>query len=80
MFFPNLAHILAVLALVFGVFRLSIGFYVASIEPIEAREAARARYIGSRSTGQAIDQGMYVILFATALGTLAAIARKRSGN
>lgn len=78
MFFPKLARIVAGLALVFGLFRVLVGFYVANIEPLEAREAARVRYIGSKSTGQAIDQGVYTILFAVTLGTLASIARKRS--
>lgn len=78
MFFVKVARLIAGLALVLGVFRLGIGLYVASIEPKEAREAARARYIGSKSSGQAIDQGIYVILFAATLGTLTAIARKRS--
>lgn len=79
MFFAKLARIVAALALGFGLLRALIGFYVASIEPKEAREYARARYIGSQSAGQAIDQGIYTIIFAVTLGTLAGIARKRSG-
>lgn len=78
MFFAKLARSIAALALVFGVIRLLTGVYVASIEPQEARQAAAARYIGSKSSGQAIDQGTYAIIFAVALGTLASIARKRS--
>lgn len=76
--FVKLAHVTAVLALIFGLWRAGIGIYVASIEPLEAREAARAAYIGSKTTGQAIDQGLYTFLFAVTLGTLAAIARKRA--
>lgn len=78
MFFAKMARSAAVLALAFGVIRLLTGAYVASIEPQEARLAAAARYIGSKSSGQAIDQGIYTILFALALGTLASIALKRS--
>lgn len=78
MFFAKMAHGVAVLALAFGVIRLLTGAYVASIEPLEARQAAAARYIGSKSSGEAIDQGVYIILFAVTLGTLASIARKRS--
>lgn len=77
MFFARLAHIIAVLALVFGLARIGIGFYVASIEPAEARAAATARYIGSKTSGEAIDQGIYVIILAAALGTLAGIALKK---
>lgn len=76
--FAKLAHAIAVLALVFGLFRLGIGVFVVSIEPQEAREAARIAYIGRKTTGQAIDQGLYTVLFAVVLGTLASIARKRS--
>lgn len=78
MFFTKLARIVATLALVFGLLRVLMGGYVALIEPKEARDAAAARYIGSKSSGQAIDQGIYVILIAVALGTLTDIARKRS--
>ncbi|MBR0827059.1 hypothetical protein JQ596_16075 [Bradyrhizobium manausense] len=74
MFFSKLARILAILALVFGLLRVLTGFVVAGIEPTEVREAARARYIGSKSSGQAIDSGIYAILFAVALGTLAEIS------
>jgi len=78
MFFTKLARIIAILALAFGIARVSIGFYVAFIEPKEAREAAGARYIGSKSSGEAIDQGIYIILFAVALGKLAESVRKRT--
>ncbi|WP_069877231.1 hypothetical protein [Bosea sp. BIWAKO-01] len=81
MFFTKLARFLAGLALVFGLLRVLMGFGVATIEPKEAREAATARYIGSKTAGQAIDQGIYTILLAAALGTLAEIGfslRKRS--
>ena len=43
---------------------------------MEAREAARMAYIGRKTTGEAIDQGLFTFLFAVTLGTLVAIARK----
>lgn len=76
MLFARLAFIIAVLMLVFGTMRVLMGFHVASIEPREAREAATARYIGGKSSGEAIDQGFNTILIAVALGTLAGIARR----
>lgn len=78
MFYPKLAEIVAALLLLFGFFGVGMGFYVSSMEPFEARQAASARYLGSKSSGQAIDQGLYMIAAASALGTLASIARKRS--
>lgn len=77
MLFPKLAHGIAILSLILGLCRVGIGFYAASIEPKEAREAARVSYIGSKTSGEAIEQGIYVILFAVVLGTLARIARNR---
>ena len=74
MFFSKSARVVAILAVVFGLFRVLMGFTVAGIEPKEAREDVRAHYFGSKSTGQAIDHGIYTILFAIALGTLAEIS------
>jgi len=71
MFFTKTARIIAIVAIVFGLFRILMGFSVANIEPKEEREFARAHFIGSKSPGQAIDSGVYTILFAIALGTLA---------
>jgi len=76
--FAKLGRIAAVLMLVFGVVRVALGLYVASIEPREAREAAQARYMGSQTSGQVINTGIYTILFAIAFGVLASISRKRS--
>jgi len=81
MFFTKSARILAVLALGFGLLRVMMGFSIAWTEPAEAREAARARYIGGKSTGEVIDKGIYTIFFAVVLGTLAEVSvslRKRS--
>jgi hypothetical protein len=81
MFFTITAPILAGLSLAIGLMGVAMGFIVAGIEPQEAREAARAAYIGRKSTGDTITQGIYTILFAVALGTLAEISvalRKRS--
>ena len=66
--------ILAIAAIVFGLLRIVMGFSIATIEPADVKEAARARYLGSSTTGQAIDRGIYTILFAVALGTLAEIS------
>jgi hypothetical protein len=67
-------EILAIAAIVFGLLRIVMGFSIATIEPADVKEAARARYLGSSTTGQAIDRGIYTILFAVALGTLAEIS------
>jgi len=70
MFFSKSARILAILAFVFGLLSILNGLLVLGIEPKEAR----VLYLGSKSPGQVIDRGIYTILFAVALGTLAEIS------
>jgi hypothetical protein len=43
MFFTKTARIIAIVAIVFGLLRVLMGFSVANIEPKEEREFARAR-------------------------------------
>ena len=72
MFFTWFGTIVAWLALAFGGMRVGLGFYVAS--NLENPSFDASRYL-SGTSGQAIDQGIYVILFAIALGTLTEISR-----
>ncbi len=75
--FTKLARILAILALAYGVTGLGIGIYVGSIEPKEERDVATARYIGRKTSGEAIDKAIYVIFLAVGLGAITEIGRKR---
>jgi hypothetical protein len=81
MIFSNLARLLAIVGGVLGPFNALLGFGIAT-EFIGPYEAALARYApGRSSSGQLINQGIYIILGAVALGTLAEISfsiRKRS--
>ena len=70
MFFSKLARILAVAALVIGVLSVLAGSLGATIGVWD--ESAMARY--GRSPGRMIDSGIYIILAAVALGTLAEIS------
>lgn len=72
--FSNISRILATLALVLGLFRLGLGFAIAT-GVIGPYEQALARYTTSSSSGEVIDQAAFVIVFALALGTLAEIGR-----
>lgn len=72
--FSNISRILATLAFIIGLFRLGLGFAIAT-EVIGPYEQALARYTGASSSGAVIDQSIYVIVFALALGTLAEIGR-----
>ena len=81
MIFTHLARLIAIAAFVLGLIQLLLGIAIAT-ELIGPYEAALARYAGrASSSGQVINEGMYIILFAVGLGTLAEISfsmRKRS--
>lgn len=74
MFFTKLGTIVAWMAFVLGVFRVATGFVVASNLDTAGFDAAR--YIGSSTSGRAIDQGLMMIAFAIGLGILAEISRR----
>ena len=72
MSFTNLARVIAVLALVLGVLRVLMGLSVATGLVIEPEPG---RYLGSDSSGQAVDEGIYYIVVAALLGMVAEISR-----
>ncbi|MBB4437371.1 MULTISPECIES: hypothetical protein [Rhizobium] len=74
MIFTYLAKIAAWLALVVGAFQLVTGFGIAT-EFFGPYEAALARYApGAPNSGSVIDRGIYKLIIAIALGTLAEIS------
>ncbi|WP_372425341.1 hypothetical protein [Salinarimonas chemoclinalis] len=73
--FVRSGFVIAWLAMVFGAIRITIGLFVASIGDAAERAAAAAYRLGSRSSGEAIDQGIMVFVFGVALGLLAEIAK-----
>jgi hypothetical protein len=73
--FLHLGSMVAWLALIFGTLRLGAGFFVASFDGAEARAAAAARYLGSATSGEAIDRGLAVFVFGVVLGVLVEIGR-----
>lgn len=74
----KLGNIVAWLALIMGVLRAAIGLFVASIDDPASRAAAASRYLGSATSGEAIDQGIKVFLFGLVLGILVKIGRSLS--
>jgi len=70
MIFSKIARILAIVAIALGLVDIMLAISVATMEPYET---ARARYLGNSTPGEKIDRGIYTILFAVALGTLAEI-------
>ena len=72
MLFTVLGRAAATLILLFAAFRIVAGVTAAmSDDPV----AAAARYLGSPTSGQAIDSGIEMIFYALVLGTLTEISR-----
>lgn len=65
--------IFAWLALILGASRLAMGIFVAF--KIYPSEFEPSRYLGSTTSGEAINQGLLVILIAVSLGILVEISR-----
>ncbi len=72
MIFTKLCRIIAFLAVAFGVLRLGMGIYLATTyEP----GTDLSLFIGRRTTGQVIDEGLLAIVAGIVLGTLSDISR-----
>ena len=72
MAFTKLGRILAILAIILGALRIATAVLVlASDDPVNAARAI----LGSKTTGQAIDQGLYTIVFGILVGVLTDISR-----
>ena len=70
MFFTKAGRVIAWLAVAFGGLRIALGFGLAGGNP-----AAAQRYLGSATTGDAIDQGLMLVVFGIAIGILTDISR-----
>lgn len=71
MTFTKLGRIVAVLAVAFGVLRLAMAIMVLSSE--DPASAAPA-FLGTKTTGQALDRGIYTIVFGILVGVLTDIS------
>lgn len=72
MFFSKFARVVAVLALALGASQVLMGLSIAF--GWMGSDVDLGRYTTALTTGALINEGMYKILFAVALGTLAEIA------
>ena len=71
MIFTHLCRAVAVLAALFGVLQVVLGFMIAGGQ---LSPEAIARYTTASSSGEVIDKGLLAILAAIVLGTLAEIS------
>ena len=75
MFFTYTSRILSILALVLGFGRFLSGLSIANGWTGLPYDVALASYApGASSSGQAIDEGIFFVFVAVALGTLAEIS------
>ena len=72
------ASVLSYLLIVLGVLRGGLGFAIAFY--LTDTSAAERRYLGSASTGEAIDQGLMMIFVGITLGILVKIVSARKSN
>ena len=72
MFFTYLGVLVAVLAFILGVLQIAMGF---DLTTANLPDAEIRQYLGSKTTGQAIDRGFLYILFSIVLGVLTDISR-----
>jgi hypothetical protein len=71
MFFTKLGKIAAGIVFVYGLLILLMGIGVATGVIVEPEPG---RYLGSHTSGEAIDEGIFRILFSIGLGILAEIS------
>lgn len=70
MIFCKTARILGFLGVLFGAVRVAVGFLSAQTDqPIEFARM----YLGTLTTGEAIDEGLYVILVSIVIGAIGEI-------
>ena len=74
MLFTSLGKLLAWLTLGLGSLRTGMGLFVASYDDPERYAFAVTRYLGSVSSGESIDRGIYLIAVGVALGVITDIS------
>lgn len=78
MIFTRLGTIIAYVGLGLGILRVAMGFFIATVfNDADSYVAASKRYLGSASTGEAIDSGVFYIVVSVALGVVCEISKSR---
>ena len=71
MFYTKIAKFISAIILLLGIFRIAMGIVVVTSE---TPKLAAARYLGSGTSGEAIDKGFLYIFIAITLGVLVEIS------
>lgn len=72
MTFTSFGRTIAIIAVVLGMIRIGMGLLFGF--SYDSQTAARS-VLGAATTGEAINEGMYAVLFGVVLGVLADISR-----
>ncbi len=75
-----LGSAIAWVMVVVGFLRTALGFFVAFNFRGEALVSFSKRYLGSATTGEAINQGMIMLAAGVIIGLIAIIAKNTSSN
>ena len=74
-FYTKVGSFIAAAIFILAIFQIMMGLGFATSDNTPE---AIARYLGTRTTGQAIDRGIYGVILGVALGILTEISRKIS--
>ena len=75
MFFTRVGQVVAWLTFVLGTFQVFLGFVgAATVDTVQGRAEFARRYLGSNTTGSAIDNGQMLLVVGIALGILVEIS------
>ena len=72
MFYTKIARIVSYIMLTFGIIRFSMGLSIATGIVVESEPG---RYLGTATSGEAMDKGLFYILIAITLGVLVEISK-----
>jgi len=76
MFFIRFGSVIAWICTVLGILKTALGFFLAfKTESAEQMKAAAREYLAAATTGEAINEGMFMIAFGVLTGVLVQIAK-----
>ena len=73
--YTKLASLITAIALFYGIATILMGIFLI---PSDMSAIDAVEYLGTKTTGQLIDRGIYTILFAIILGVLTEISKSLS--
>jgi hypothetical protein len=75
-FFIHFGSVIAWFCTIWGIVKMAFGFFLAyKSETQEQMAAAAKHYLGANTTGEAINEGMYMMAFGVMAGVLVQIAK-----